>query len=107
MNNCCFTGYLVENPQTSIVDNVVFAEFVVVVYNYRKTKSTGEKSRVPTYLHCEAWHTGAEILERLATKGTKITFTASAKNISKNDENIIFRINEFDLCDSDIVEDYQ
>ena len=48
MNNCCFTGYLVENPKTSTVNNVVLAEFVVVVYNYRKTKSTGEKSRIPT-----------------------------------------------------------
>jgi|TARA_B100001094_G_scaffold302733_1_gene330247 single-stranded DNA-binding protein len=101
MNNCCFTGYLVENPKTSVVDNVVLAEFTVVVYNYRKTKSTGEKSRIPTYLYCEAWHTGAEILERHAAKGTKMTFNASAKNISKDDDSIIFRINEFDLCNSE------
>tara|TARA_B100001564_G_C20465517_1_gene590065 strand:- start:18 stop:323 length:306 start_codon:yes stop_codon:yes gene_type:complete len=98
MNNCCFTGYFTENPQTSVVDNVVLAEFVIVTYNYRKTKSTGEKSKVPTYLHCEAWHTGAETLERFATKGTKITFNATAKNISRDDESIVFRINEFDLC---------
>lgn len=98
MNNCCFTGYLVENPQTSIENGVVVAEFVVVVYTYRKTKSTGEKSRTPTYLHCEAWHTGAETLEKFATKGTKITFNATAKNISRNDDRVIFRVNEFDLC---------
>lgn len=98
MNNCCFNGYLVENPKTSTVNNVVLAEFVVVVYNYRKTKSTGEKSRIPTYLHCEAWHTGAEILERFAVKGTKITFNATAKNSSKDNDDIVFRINEFDLC---------
>jgi len=98
MNNCCFTGYLVENPQTEFVDNVLVANLWIVVYSYRKTKSTGEKSRIPTYLQCEAWHTGAEILEKFATKGTKITFNASAKNMSKNDDGIIFRINEFDLC---------
>ena len=98
MNNCCFTGYLVETPKTSVVGNVVLAELVVVVYNYRKTKSTGEKSRTPTYLHCEAWHTGAETLERFATKGTKITFNATVKNLSKDDDSIVFRINEFDLC---------
>tara|TARA_B100001094_G_scaffold332776_1_gene406421 strand:+ start:1590 stop:1895 length:306 start_codon:yes stop_codon:yes gene_type:complete len=98
MNNCCFTGYFTENPQTSVVDNVVLAEFVIVTYSYRKTKSTGEKSKMPTYLHCEAWHTGAETLERFATKGTKITFNATAKNISRDDESIVFRINEFDLC---------
>ena len=98
MNNCCFTGYLTENPRTSVVDNVVLAEFVIVTYTYRKTKSTGEKSKIPTYLHCEAWHTGAETLERFATKGTKMTFNATAKNISRDDESIVFRINEFDLC---------
>lgn len=98
MNNCCFTGYLVENPLTSFVNNVIKADFMVVVYNYRKTKSTGEKSRTPTYLQCEAWHTGAEILEKFATKGTKITFSATAKNFSKEDDSVIFRINEFDLC---------
>ena len=47
MNNCCFTGYLVENPKTSTVNNVVLAEFVVVVYNYRKTKSTERKAEYP------------------------------------------------------------
>jgi single-stranded DNA-binding protein len=98
MNNCCFTGYFTENPRTSVVGDIVLAEFVVVTYTYRKTKSTGEKSRIPTYLHCEAWHTGAETLERFATQGTKITFNATAKNTSKDDDNIVFRINEFDLC---------
>ncbi len=98
MNNCTFTGYLTENPRVSVVDNVIMAEFVTVVYNYRKTKSTGEKSRIPVYINCEAWHTGAEILERYAEKGTKITFMATAKNVSKENKKIVFRINEFDLC---------
>ena len=66
--------------------------------NYRKTKSTGEKSRTPAYLNCEAWHTGADILDRYAEKGTKITFMATAKNMSKDDHRVVFRINEFDLC---------
>lgn len=101
MNNCCFTGYLVGNPQTSIVDEIVKAEFTIVVYTYRRTKSTGEKSRIPTYVQCEAWHTGAEIIERFATKGTKITINASAKNISKDNDSIIFRVNEFDICNQD------
>ena len=98
MNNCNFTGYLAGDPEISKENNVSVAEFTVVVYNYRKTKSTGEKSRTPVYLQCEAWHTGADILERFATKGTKITFIATAKNISKENKGIVFRINEFDLC---------
>jgi len=79
----------------------VLAEFTVVVYTYRRTKSTGEKSRTPTFLRCEAWHTGAETLEKFATKGTKITIIASAKNISKDNRGIVFRINEFDLCNQE------
>lgn len=98
MNNCCFTGYLVENPHTRFVGNVLLAEFCIVTYTYRITKSTKEKSRIPTYIYCEAWHTGAETIEKLATKGTKITINASAKNISKDDDSIIFRVNEFDIC---------
>jgi single-stranded DNA-binding protein len=104
MNNCVFTGYLTENPRISIVNDVVLAEFTMVVYTYRRTKSTGEKSRIPTFLKCEAWHTGAETLEKFALKGTKITVNASAKNISKDNNNIIFRINEFDFCQQEYEE---
>lgn len=100
MNMCAFTGYLVENPRISIVDDVVRAEFVMVVYTYRKTRS-GEKNRIPTYLYCEAWHTGAETLEKYATKGTKLNVLASAKNVSKDNQAVIFRINEFDFCHQD------
>jgi single-stranded DNA-binding protein len=97
MNICCFTGYLVEDPRISDIDGVTLAEFTMVVYTYRRTKS-GEKNRIPTYLYCEAWHTGAETLEKYAIKGTKLNVHASAKNISKEDQRIIFRINEFDFC---------
>lgn len=97
MNMCSFTGYLVENPRISEVDDVIKAEFMMVTYTYRKTKS-GEKNRIPTYIHCEAWHTGAETLEKYAIKGTKLVVNASAKNVSKEDSRIIFRINEFDFC---------
>lgn len=98
MNNCFFTGYLVENPKSDFVGNVLRVEFVMVSYTYRKTKSTGEKSRIPTYIMCEAWHTGAETIEKFATKGTKISVNASARNFSQEDDSIIFRVNEFDLC---------
>jgi single-stranded DNA-binding protein len=100
MNVCSFTGYLVENPHISMIEDVVLAEFTMVIYTYRKTKS-GEKSRIPTYIRCEAWHTGAETLEKYATKGTKLVIYASAKNISKDNRDVIFRINEFDFCNQD------
>jgi single-stranded DNA-binding protein len=97
MNICTFTGYLVENPRVTVVDDVVLAQFVMVVYTYRKTK-TGEKNRIPTYINCEAWHTGAETLEKYATKGTKLVVYASAKNLNKDSDEIVFRVNEFDFC---------
>ena len=105
MNNCCLTGYLVENPRTTMVGDIVLAEFTLVVYNYRRAKSTGEKSRIPTYLQCEAWHTGAETIERFATKGSKMTIQASVKNRSKDDDKIVFRINEFDICNQEYVDE--
>lgn len=100
MNTCSFTGYLVENPRVSMVGDVVMAQFTMVIYTYRKTK-TGEKNRIPTYIECEAWHTGAETLEKYATKGTKLVVNASAKNVTKDSSDIIFRINEFDFCHKD------
>lgn len=100
MNICSFTGYLVENPRISMVGDIVRAEFVMVIYTYRKTKS-GEKNRMPTYINCEAWHTGAETLEKYATKGTKLVVNASAKNISREDSRVIFRVNEFDFCNQE------
>lgn len=100
MNMCSFTGYLVENPRISMVGDVVLAQFTMVIYTYRKTK-TGEKNRIPTYINCEAWHTGAETLEKYAIKGTKLVVHASAKNQSKDNSDIVFRINEFDFCHKD------
>lgn len=100
MNICSFTGYLVENPKISMVGDVVLAEFTMVIYTYRKTKS-GEKNRIPTYIQCEAWHTGAETIEKYATKGTKLVINASAKHPEKNSSEIIFRVNEFDFCHKD------
>jgi len=101
MNICCFTGYLTDNPKISVVDDVVLAEFTIVVYTYRRSKNTGEKTRIPTFIQCEAWHTGAETIEKFAQKGTKLTVYASAKNYSKDNRSVIFRVNEFDFCQQD------
>ena len=101
MNLCSFTGYLTEDPRISIVDDIVKAEFIMVVYTYRKTKS-GDKNKIPTYLYCEAWHTGAETIEKYATQGTKLNVHATAKNVSRDNMSVIFRVNEFDFCQQDV-----
>lgn len=97
LNICNFTGFLTHDPKLEVLDGVSFLRFELVLYTYRKTK-TGEKSKTPTYLHFEAWHTGAETIAKLAKKGSKLTVFASAKNISKDDADVIFRVNEFDFA---------
>ena len=100
MNICTFTGYLTDDPDVSMVGDVVLAEFNVAVHSYRRTKSTGEKSRSTTYVKCQAWHTGAETIERFAQAGTKITINASARNDHHDQRQMVFRVNEFDLCNT-------
>ena len=97
MNLCSFTGYFTEDPKLVKDNGISFTFFVVVTHTYRTTKSTGEKSRIPTFVKCEAWHTGAETICSLATRGSKIHMHASAKHPSKHSKEIIFRVNEFDL----------
>jgi single-stranded DNA-binding protein len=97
MNLCSFTGYLTEDPRLTTVNDVSLAEFLLVVYTYRKTKSTGEKNRIPTFIKCEAWHTGAETICKIAQKGSKIHVHCSVKHPSKHSRDIVFRVNEFDL----------
>ena len=102
MNLCSFSGFLTDNPKVSKMDSGVSrAEFTLVTYTYRKTKSTGEKSRIPTFIKCEAWHTGAETIVKFASKGTKIHVHASAKNVSKNNKDVFFSVNEFDFANID------
>ena len=101
MNICSFTGYLSEDPKLSNVNGVSLVEFTLITYTYRKTKSTGEKSRIPTFLNCEAWHTGGETIKKFAKKGSKISILASARNVSKDNKDIVFRVNEFDFATVD------
>ena len=96
MNLCSFTGFLTEDPRLHESNGVSQAKFTIVTYNYRTAKSTGEKSRIPTFISCEAWHTGAETICELFKKGSKIHVHASAKHVSKDNKDIIFRVNEFD-----------
>lgn len=101
MNNCVFTGYLTEDPVLVKNDGVSFLDLEFVVYNYRTTRKTGEKSKTPVYLYLEAWHTGAETIHKLAKEGTKMTVQATAKNVSAENNDVVFRINEFDIHDKD------
>jgi single-stranded DNA-binding protein len=101
MNVCTFTGFVVDKPELVIEDGVSVVEFTLVSYTYRRSKATGEKTRTPTYINLEAWHTGAETIEKLVDRGTKMTVYCSARNISPDDSSLIFRVNEFDICQTE------
>ena len=96
MNICNFTGFVLDDPELSPQEGVSHLVFKLITYEYRKSKSTGEKSRIPTILTFEAWHTGAETIAKLASKGTKMTVSSSARNTDDYND-IVFRVNEFDF----------
>ena len=91
---------MLDDPELSPDDGVSHLVFKLITYTYRRSKSTGEKSRIPTVLTFEAWHTGAETIAKLAKKGTKMTVSASARNSMPHTNgynDIVFRVNEFDF----------
>lgn len=94
MNNCTFTGYLVDDPELIEDDAATCCTFDMVVYEYRKNKN-GEKKKVPTILTFQAWSSGADTIYKLAKNGTKMTVYASARN--GNNNKTVFRVNEFDF----------
>jgi single-stranded DNA-binding protein len=98
MNVCTFTGFVVDRPELSVEDGASVVEFTLVSYTYRRSKTTGEKTRIPTYINLEAWASGAETIEKLVDKGTKMTVYCSARNVSQDENSIVFRVNEFDIC---------
>lgn len=99
MNICVFTGYINDNLEVLEENDVAVIEFTLVTYEYRKSKATGETTRIPTYLRCEAWHTGAETIAKLGSRGSKVTVHCTARNMDDHSDEIIFRINKFDFAD--------
>jgi single-stranded DNA-binding protein len=98
MNICTITGFMVEDPiLEKDAEGVGYLNFQLVTYEYRKTKS-GDKNRIPTVLKFEAWASGAETIAKLARRGTKLTVVSSARNKSKEDESVVFRVNTFDFA---------
>lgn len=104
MNHCTFTGYVLQDPVLTRKDGgPSLCNFKLVVYNYVRNKQ-GHKKRYATTLTFEAWAEGAETIARLAQKGTKMTVYCTAKNgavKTDQDDDVRFRVNEFDISCSD------
>jgi len=95
MNNCVFSGEVYEIYEMQNVDGVSKLELLLENISFRKKKN-GEKSRIISYIPLEAWHTGAETIEKYASQGCKLTVICSARN--DKDGQVVFRINEFNIC---------
>ena len=95
MNNCTFTGYLVDDPILDDADCAPCCTVKMITYEYRKNKR-GEKKKVPTTITLQAWASGAETIAKLGRKGTKMTVYASARNETSQSD-VVFRVNEFDF----------
>lgn len=99
MNHCIFTGYLLFDPSESYVvkeNEASYCIFKIITYEYVRNKR-GEKKRYPTILTFQAWDSGAETIAKLGKKGMKMTIYASAKNSTLDENNILFRVNQFDF----------
>ena len=101
MNHCIFTGYLEHDPELEPGgnDETNCCTFQLTTYEHVRNKG-GEKKSYPTTMTFRIWHTGAKALVKLGREGMKLTVYASAKNGTKQtrtDDDIIFRVNEFDF----------
>ena len=98
MNNCYFIGTFTEKPKLDKSNGISYIYFELEITEYRKIK-TGEKIKNFVFLPFEAYHTGAETIQRLAQKGAKIAAQCSAKTWTDENgyESVVFRINEFDF----------
>ena len=88
MNVCSFTGFVSDDPVLNKSNGVSVINFTLVTYTYR----------IPSFLKFEAWHTGAETIARFAKKGSKLSIVASARNVSRDNKDVVFRVNEFDFA---------
>lgn len=91
MNNCFFTGYLVEDPiQVTDPDGSIVCWMDLIVYEHVKTK------RYETHISLAAYGSGAEQILRIGKAGHKMSVRATA--LDREASHIDFRVNKFDFA---------
>ena len=85
MNLNILRGNLARDPELRVVSSngkqTSVVNFTVAV-SREYTKSNGEKDKVTTFVPCEAWDTGAEIISQSFKKGDLVLVEGSLRNDS-------------------------
>lgn len=85
MNINILRGNLARDPELRVVNTngkqTSVVNFTVAV-SREYTKSNGDKDKVTTFVPCEAWDTGAEIIGQSFKKGDLVLIEGSLRNDS-------------------------
>jgi single-strand DNA-binding protein len=85
MNITLLRGNLTRDPELRKLENgdkkVSVVNFTVAV-SREYTKASGEKDKVTTFINCEAWDSGAEIIAESFKKGDLVMVEGSLRNDS-------------------------
>ena len=78
MNIVVLKGNLTRDPEVKEVKGTKVAQFTLAVNEYYKTKD-GEAKEISSFIDCEAWDSGAELIEKLLTKGSSVLVNGSIR----------------------------
>lgn len=85
MNITILRGNLARDPELRVVNTggkqTAVVNFTVAV-SREYTKSDGEKDKVTSFINCEAWDTGAEVIAESFKKGDLVMIEGSLRNDS-------------------------
>lgn len=85
MNITILRGNLARDPELRVVNTggkqTSVVNFTVAV-SREYTKSDGEKDKVTSFISCEAWDTGAEVIAESFKKGDLVMIEGSLRNDS-------------------------
>lgn len=85
MNITILRGNLARDPELRVVTTggkqTSVVNFTVAV-SREYTKSDGEKDKVTSFINCEAWDTGAEVIAESFKKGDLVMIEGSLRNDS-------------------------
>lgn len=85
MNITILKGNLARDPELREVQTNGKSTFVVnftIAVSREYTKASGEKDKITTFVPCEAWDSGAEMIGRSLKKGDPVMVEGSLRNDS-------------------------
>jgi single-strand DNA-binding protein len=105
MNKCHFMGNLVRDPELVTLKNGSTKVRFTLAIN-RRYKKGDEYVNDPSFIDCEAWDSGAEVIKKYFSKGSPILVHCSVfqnrfetKDGQKR-TNTLFRVSEFEFVNS-------